>query len=89
MLNKGYQQWDTCLLQKVWYGCDPSIAATDGSLLKAKGRVWHKSSMKKGVVYLFQASIPMQGGAIAIPKDGSSDINYIYTCTAGEVVSTL
>ena len=29
---------------------DPSITAVDSSLLKAKGHVWHKSSMEKGVV---------------------------------------
>ena len=29
---------------------DTSIAAIDSTLLKAKGSVWHKSSMKKGVV---------------------------------------
>jgi hypothetical protein len=29
---------------------DPSIAAIDSTLLKAKGHVWHKSSMEKGVV---------------------------------------
>jgi len=30
---------------------DPSIAAVDSTLMKAKGNVWHKSSiMKKGVV---------------------------------------
>jgi len=29
---------------------DPSITATDSSLLKAKGPLWHKSSMKKGIV---------------------------------------
>ncbi len=29
---------------------DPSIAAVDSTLLKAKGPVWHKSSMKKGIV---------------------------------------
>ena len=27
---------------------DPSITATDSTLLKANGNVWHKSSMKKG-----------------------------------------
>ena len=53
-----------------------SIAAVDSTLMKAKGSVWHKSSMKKGVV-LVQASIQMQGGAIVIPKDGFSDTNYI------------
>ena len=29
---------------------DPSITAIDSTLLKAKGSVWHKSSMKKGEV---------------------------------------
>ena len=29
---------------------DPSITAIDSTLLKAKGSVWHKSSMKKGIV---------------------------------------
>ncbi len=29
---------------------DPSITATDSTLLKAKGSVWHKSSMEKGEV---------------------------------------
>ncbi len=29
---------------------DLSITAIDSTLIKAKGGVWHKSSMKKGVV---------------------------------------
>ena len=29
---------------------DPSISAIDSTLIKAKGPVWHKSSMKKGIV---------------------------------------
>ena len=29
---------------------DPSITAVDSNLIKAKGNVWHKSSMKKGEV---------------------------------------
>ena len=29
---------------------DPSITAVDSTLIKAKGSVWHKSSMKKGIV---------------------------------------
>ncbi len=29
---------------------DPSMAAIDSTLLKAKGHVWHKPSMEKGVV---------------------------------------
>jgi hypothetical protein len=55
---------------------DLSITAVDSSLLKVKGRVWHKSSMKKGVVPR-PAAIQMQGGDIAIQEDGSLDINYI------------
>ena len=29
---------------------DHSITAIDSTLIKAKGSVWHKSSMKKGIV---------------------------------------
>ena len=29
---------------------DPSITAIDSTLINAKGHLWHKSSMKKGVV---------------------------------------
>ena len=29
---------------------DPSITAIDSTLIKAKGHLWHKSSMKKGIV---------------------------------------
>jgi hypothetical protein len=29
---------------------DPSIVAVDSTLMKAKGPLWHKSSMKKGIV---------------------------------------
>jgi hypothetical protein len=29
---------------------DPYIVAIDSTLLKAKGHIWHKSSMKKGVI---------------------------------------
>jgi hypothetical protein len=29
---------------------DPYITAIDSTLLKAKGHVWHKSSMTKGIV---------------------------------------
>ena len=29
---------------------DPSILSTDSTLIKAKGHVWHKSSMKKKVI---------------------------------------
>ncbi len=56
---------------------DLSIAAIDSTLIKAKGHVWHKSSMKKGVV-LIRALIQMQDGrVIVVQKDGFSDTNYI------------
>jgi len=29
---------------------DPSITATDSTMIKAKGCVWHKSSMEKGEI---------------------------------------
>ena len=29
---------------------DPYVIAIDSTLLKAKGHMWHKSSMKKGIV---------------------------------------
>ena len=29
---------------------DPSVLSTDSTLIKAKGHLWHKSSMKKKVV---------------------------------------
>jgi len=35
---------------KVMVDDDHSIAAVDSTLMKAKGSVWHKSSMKKGIV---------------------------------------
>ena len=57
---------------------DTSITAIDSTLLKAKDSVWHKSSMKKGIV-------PCPGidtdarwwGYSHTTKDGFSDTNYI------------
>ncbi len=40
---------------------DPYIVAIDSTLLKAKGHLWHKSSMDKGIV-LVQVLIQMPGG---------------------------
>ncbi len=53
-----------------------SITAIDSTLLKSKGPVWHKSSMKKGIYHVL-ALIQMRNGAIVIPKDGFLDTNYI------------
>ncbi len=55
---------------------DPSIPAIDSTLLKDKGHVWHKSSMKKGIVP-YPCIDTDASEAIVIPKDGSLDINYI------------
>ena len=55
---------------------EPSITAIDSTLLKAKGHVWHKSSMKKGEYHVL-ALTRMHDGDIVIPRDGSLDINYI------------
>ena len=38
---------------------DPFIISTDNTLIKAKGHVWHKSSMKKKAVPRYD-SIQMQ-----------------------------
>ena len=57
---------------------DPSITATDSTLIKAKGHLWHKSSMKKGIVPC-PAGIDTDArwGYSHTKKDGFSDINYI------------
>ena len=46
--KKGLLSWPTCLYAKKLI--DPYIVAIDSTLLKAKGHVWHKSSMNKRAV---------------------------------------
>jgi hypothetical protein len=55
---------------------DVSITAVDNTLLKANGSVWHKSSMKKGIVPRSGID-PDEGGVIVIPRGGFLDIHYI------------
>jgi hypothetical protein len=55
---------------------DHSIAAVDSTLMKAKGNIWHKSSMKK-VYDRALASIQVQDEAIVIPRNGYLDTYYI------------
>ena len=55
---------------------DPYIVAIDSTLLKAKGHLWHKSSMIKGI-YLVQVLILMPDGDSAIPRVGYLVTNYI------------
>jgi len=57
---------------------DHFITAVDSTLIKAKGRVWHKSSIWRKEKYLALVLIQMQDGAIAVQRDGYLDINYIY-----------
>ncbi len=56
---------------------DPYIVAIDSTLLKAKGSVWHKSSMENGIVPRSGIDILMQGGDSVILKDGYLVTNYI------------
>ena len=55
---------------------DPFILSTNNTLIKAKGHVWHKSSMKKKVVPRY-GLIQMQCGNSVIQSVGYLDTNYI------------
>ena len=55
----------------------PYIVAIDNTLLKAKGHVWHKSSMNNGIVPRSGIEILMQDGDLVIPRAGYLVINYI------------
>ena len=54
-----------------------SITAIDSTLVKANGHVWHKSSMKKGVVPRSGIDTDARWGDTAIPGDGFLVINCI------------
>jgi hypothetical protein len=54
---------------------DPYAVAIDSTLLKAKGYVWHKSSMKKGIVPRSGIDTLMQDGDSVIPRAGYLVIN--------------
>ncbi len=64
---------------------DPSITAIDSTLLKAKGSVWHKSSMKKG-------EVPCSGIDTGARWGYSHTKGWIFgyklhlTCTTGKIV---
>jgi len=67
---------------------DPSITAIDSTLLKAKGPVWHKSSMKKG-------EVPRSGIDTDARWGYSHTKGWIFgyklhlTCTTGKIVVPL
>ena len=57
---------------------DPYIIATDSTLLRAKGRPWHKSSMIKGVVPCSGIDTDARWGFnLVIQSSGYLDINSI------------
>ena len=56
---------------------DPYIVAIDSTLLKARGHVWHKSSMDNGIVPRSGIDIQMPGGDSAILEVGYLVTNYI------------
>ena len=54
---------------------DPYIVAIDSTLLRAKGHLWHKSSMNKGIVPRLGIDIQMLDGDSVTPKVGYLVIN--------------
>ena len=56
---------------------DASITAIDSTLIKAKGSVWHKSSMKKGIVPRPGIDTDARWGYSHTKRDGYLDTNYI------------
>ncbi len=54
---------------------DHSIIAIDSIILKAKGPIWHKSSMKKGIVPCSGIDTDSRW-RYSRTKDGFMDINY-------------
>ena len=67
---------------------DHSITAIDSTLLKAKGNVWHKSSMKKGVVPRSGIDTDARWG-YSHTKGWIFGYKLHLTCTTGEIVVPL
>ena len=67
---------------------DPSIAAIDSTLIKAKGSVWHKSSMKKGVVPCPGIDTDARWG-YSHTKKWIFGYKLHLTCTTGEIIVPL
>ena len=55
----------------------PCILPADSTLVKAKGHVWHKSSMEEGVIPRSGIDTEMQDGDLVIQRAGYLDTNYI------------
>ena len=56
---------------------DPSVLSTDSTLITAKGYVWHKSSMDKGVVPRSGIDTDARWWDSVIQRDGYLDTNCI------------
>ena len=57
----------------------PYILATDITLIKAHGKIWHKSSMEKGIVPRSGIDTDMHdGGDIITQRAGYMDTNYTH-----------
>ncbi len=67
---------------------DPSITAVDSTLMKAKGSVWHKSSMKKGIVSCPGIDTDARWG-YSNTKGWIFGYKLHLTCTTGEIVVPL
>ncbi len=67
---------------------DPFITATDSTLIKAKGPVWHKSSMKKGVVPCPGIDTDARWG-YSHTKGWIFGYKLHLTCTTGKIVVPL
>ena len=68
---------------------DPYIIATDSTLLRAKGRPWHKSSMIKGVVPCSGIEILMQGGAFSHTKQWIFGYKLHLVSSTGSLIVTI
>ena len=55
---------------------DPYIVAIDSTLLRAKGHLWHKSSMIKGVLPRSGIDTGARWGFIVTPRVGYLGTNY-------------
>ena len=67
---------------------DHSITAVDSTLMKAKGSVWHKSSMKKGVVPCPGIDTDARWWGYSHTKGWIFGYKLHLTCTTGKICST-
>ena len=68
---------------------DLSITAIDSTLLKSKGSVWHKSSMKKGVVPRSGIDTDARWWGYSRTKGWIFGYKLHLTCTTGKIVVPL